>query len=224
MENLSYILFICVVAPICSMLFIAEPRIRRSVGFFLLGMFLCLFVSEVNGLIANALDVNDFYLTTSITPVTEELVKAAPVLFFAIVFSDKAEDLVPLGFFIGIGFAVLENLILLTQNISSVTLIWAVIRGFSSGLMHGICTAMLSLCLSFVRKKKKLFLCGLWAQFCVAMVYHSIFNALVQADLVALNYIGFALPILTYALILYATRHLRKSASADEENQSLRTS
>ena len=214
MENMSYILFICVVAPICSMLFISEPRIRRSVGSFLLGMFLCLFVSEVNGLIANALDVSEFYLTTSITPVTEELVKAAPVLFFAIVISDKAEDLVQLGFFIGIGFAVLENLILLTQNISSVTLIWAVIRGFSSGLMHGICTSVLSMCLSFVHKKKKLFLCGIWAQFCVAMVYHSIFNALVQADYVVLNYVGFALPILTYAVILYAMRKLRNPTAA----------
>lgn len=210
MESMSYILFICVVAPICSMLFIVEPKIRRSVGFFLIGMFICLFVSEVNGMLAKFLDVDEFYLTTSITPITEELLKAAPILFFAIVFSDKLEDLIPLSFFIGIGFAVLENLILLTQNIQSVTLFWGIIRGFSSGLMHGICTAIVGICISFVRKKKKLFYCGILAQFDVAIVYHSIFNSLVQAEKVALNYIGFALPILTYLGILIATRKLRK--------------
>lgn len=217
MENMSYILFICVVAPICSMLFISEARIRRSVGFFLLGMCICLFVSEVNGLLAQKLDVDEFYLTTSVTPITEELLKAFPLLFFAVVFSDKAEDLVPLAFFIGIGFAVLENLILLTQNLESVTLVWAVIRGFSSGLMHGICTVMVGICISFVRKKKKLFYCGILAQFDAAIVFHAIFNALVQARNVVLNYAGFALPILAYICILLVMRKVHGKKEATEK-------
>ena len=125
------------------------------------------------------------------------------------VISDKQENLLPVAFFVGIGFAVLENLILLTQNISGVTLFWAVIRGFASGLMHGICTGMVGLCISFIRKKKKLFYCGIVATYNVAMVYHAIFNSLVSANRLWLNYLGFVLPILTYLpiVVMVARQH-----------------
>ena len=106
------------------------------------------------------------------------------------------------AFFVGIGFAVLENLVLLTHNVNNVTLLWALIRGFASGLMHGICTGLVGICISFVRKKKKLRYCGLFATFILAMTYHSIFNALVQSDKLIINYIGFALPITAYIYIV----------------------
>ena len=171
MENMSYILFICVVAPMVSLLLIADKKMRRGVIFLLIGMFVCLFVSEVNGILDRLLSTDIFYLTTSVTPISEELVKSIPVFVFALVFSEKLEDLLPVAFFVGIGFAVLENLILLTQNFGVVTLFWAVVRGFASGLMHGICTGMVGICISFIRKKKKLFYCGIIASFDVAIVY-----------------------------------------------------
>ena len=210
MENMSYILFICVVAPMVSLLLVANKKMRRGVVFLLIGMFVCLFVSEVNGMLDRLLNTDLFYLTTSVTPISEELVKSVPVFVFALAFSDKLEDLLPVAFFVGIGFAVLENLILLTQNFGEVTLFWAVVRGFASGLMHGICTGMVGICISFIRKKKKLFYCGILAAFDVAIVYHSIFNALVQADRLYLNYIGFALPIITYCAIIYAIAQQKK--------------
>ncbi len=210
MENMSYILFICVVAPMLSLLLVAEPKMRRGVIFLLTGMFCCLFVSEINGILYNALDTDTFYLTTSVTPITEEIIKSIPVFLFALVFSDKQEDLLPVAFFVGIGFAVMENLILLTQNFGEVTLFWSIIRGFASGLMHGICTGMVGLCISFIRKKKKLFYCGIVATYNVAMVYHAIFNSLVSANKLALNYLGFVLPILTYLPIVVMVSKQRK--------------
>ena len=211
---MSYILFIFVVAPMISLLLMADKKMRRGVVFLLIGMCVCLFVSEVNGILDRFLNTDLFYLTTSVTPISEELVKSVPVFVFALVFSDKLDDLLPIAFFIGIGFAVLENLILLTQNFGEVTLLWAVVRGFASGLMHGICTGMVGICISFIRKKKKLFYCGILASFDVAIVYHSLFNALVQADRLYLNYIGFALPIIAYCTILYALSKQKKSRRA----------
>lgn len=213
MESMSYILFICVVAPMVSLLLVAERKMRRGVIFLLIGMFVCLFVSEINGMLNNLLGEDMFYLTTSVTPISEELVKSIPVFVFALVFSDKLEDMLPIAFFVGIGFAVLENLILLTQNFGEVTLLWSVVRGFASGLMHGICTGMVGICISFIRKKKKLFYCGIMAAFDVAIVYHAIFNALVQADRLYLNYLGFALPITAYIAILYYNAKGRKAAA-----------
>ena len=183
--------------------------------FLLIGMGCCLFVSELNGLLNNHLDVDIFYFTTSVTPITEELTKAIPIFIFAIAYSDKLDDLMMNAFFLGIGFAVLENLVLLTQDFSSVTLFWAVRRGFASGLMHGICTGLVGICISFVRKKKKLLYCGLFATFSLAIVYHSIFNSLVQSSSKAINYIGFALPISAYIPIVYFnSKRKRRSAQA----------
>lgn len=199
---MSYILFICVVTPLCSLLAVSDKKMRNGVIFLLVGMFSCLFVSEVNGLLNRQLGTDMFYLTTSVTPITEEIVKTVPVLIYAFAYSDKLEELVPNAFFIGIGFAVLENLVILTQNIGSVTLIWAVIRGFSSGLMHGICTGMVGICISFVRKKHKLLLCGTIAALDLAISYHSIFNSLVQGPKSIQNYLGFAMPITTYIPIV----------------------
>ena len=219
MEDLSYILFICVVAPMASLLFVTERKMRSSVIFILVGTFVCLFVSEVNGILYNNLNVDLFYLTTSVTPITEELVKSLPVFFFALAVSDKLEDLLPVAFLVGIGFAVMENLILLTQNIGEVTLFWAVVRGFASGLMHGICTGMVGICISCIRRKKKLFYCGILAAFDLAIVYHSVFNALVQADRLYLNYIGFALPILFYIPIVVTIAKRKKKAQQNAKPQ-----
>ena len=203
MDNLTYVLFICVVAPLLLTLFVLDRKAKRAMGFILIGMLVCLFVSEVNGLISRTvLGENMFYLTTSITPVTEEIVKAIPVVFFALVFSDDIKDLAIVSFCTGIGFAVLENLVILTQNIQSVGIFWAVIRGFSSGLMHGICTLLAGICLSMLHRRKKLFYCGMFALLNLAIVYHAIFNCLVQASSKVLNYVGFALPILTYIVII----------------------
>ncbi len=158
-----------------------------------------------------------FYFTTSVTPITEEIIKTIPVLIFAYAFSDKLEELLPNAFFVGIGFAVLENLVLLTQNIGSVTLFWAITRGFSSGLIHGICTGMVGICISFVKKKRKLFFCGPIATLDLAIVYHSIFNSLVQGPEYIQNYIGFAMPIATYIPIVYFVRKRRKDEAKEIE-------
>lgn len=208
MDELSYILFICVCAPLLLSLFVLDKKARRAMGFILTGMFACLFISEVNGVLLNALNIDLLMFTTGVTPITEEIVKLIPVIFFAFVFSDDARDLAVVSFSVGIGFAVLENLVILTQNIGRVSLFWALIRGFSSGLMHGICTMLGGVCFSVVRKRKKLFWCGIIALLNLSIVYHAIFNCLVQAPAKAANYVGFLLPIVTYAVIVI--KYLRK--------------
>jgi len=207
-DELSYILFICVCAPLLLSLFVLDRKARRAMGFILVGMFCCLFVSEVNGLLLNALGIDLLMFTTGVTPITEELVKLIPVIFFALVLSDDTRDLEVVSFSVGIGFAVLENLVLLTQNIGHVSLFWAMVRGFSSGLMHGICTMLGGVCFSLVRKRKKRFFCGVVALLNLSIVYHAIFNCLVQASSKIANYVGFLLPITTYVVILL--KYLRK--------------
>ena len=201
MDSMSYILFICVAAPALLMLLPIEKQSRKVVLFMLTGMFCCLFVSEVNGLLLRISDFDLLYFTTNITPITEEIVKALPVLFFAVVFSDSKKDIITASFSVGVGFAILENLIVLTQNFQSVNLMFAVIRGFCSGLMHSICTIAVGYFIAFIRKRKKIFITGTISALNLAIVYHSVFNLLVQSDSSAAQNIGLLLPFLTYVIL-----------------------
>ena len=100
------------------------------------------------------------YVTTNITPISEELMKAIPVLYFAVLFSDDRETLLSIAFALGVGFAVLENAVILTQQISNVTITWALTRVVGAALMHGACTAAVGMGMSYIRKRRKLFFCS----------------------------------------------------------------
>ena len=210
MDNINYLLFICVAAPIFLMLFVLEKKSKITVGYMLIGIFVCLFISEVNGLLLQTFGNDTYYVTTTITPITEEIIKALPVLYFAFLFSDKQETLISLSIATGIGFAILENLMIFVVNVDNISLFWAAVRGFSSGLMHGLCTAAVGIGLSFVHKKRKLFYCGTFALLTVAITYHAIYNTLIQSDY---QYVGAFLPIATYVpvlLVVYGKQLTRK--------------
>ncbi|MGX8714301.1 MAG: PrsW family glutamic-type intramembrane protease [Lachnospiraceae bacterium] len=195
MENLSYIAFLCVVIALGMMIPLMEKNARKIIIFLIVGMFCCLFVSEVNTFFLELFDRDIIYVTTTVTPITEEIVKALPVLYFAVVISDDRRTLIMIAYAVGVGFALLENIIVLMQNIDQVTVLWALIRGFGAGLVHGICTVMVGYGISYVRQQKKLFRVGTYALLSAAVIYHAIYNILVQSRW---SYVGILLPMVTY--------------------------
>lgn len=194
MENLIYTLFVSIFIPILLMACLIEKKARQPVVFFLIGIFVSVFASEVNAYLRNILSMSTFETTIRVTPISEELLKAFPILFFATVFTAKKEALFTASMAVGIGFAVLENAFYLL-NSSSYNMIDAVIRAFGAGLMHGMCTLLVGVGILFVKKKKKLFVVGTFAMLSTAITYHGIYNMLVQSDYRA---IGYLLPIATY--------------------------
>jgi len=200
MGNLVYILFICLVAPMLLMILMLRKRSRLLVGYMVIGVCVSLFVSELNTLILNAFDGDMLYVSTTITPISEEIVKAIPVLFYALVFSDNRDRVMPIAFATGIGFGMFENMVILVQNIENVTVGWAIIRGFSTALMHAVCTVAIGFGICFVKKRRKMFYIGTFALLSMACIYHGIFNMLVQSDY---KYLGFVLPAVTYVPILF---------------------
>ncbi len=120
---------------------------------------------------------------------------------YALLFSDKRKDVITAAFSVGVGFAMIENLIVLTQNINSADIGFAIIRGFCSGLMHSICTIAISYFIPFIRKKKKFFIAGIIMTLNLAIVYHSVYNLLVQSSNSVTIHIGLFMPIATYIII-----------------------
>ena len=108
-----------------------------------------------------------------------------------------------------------ENMVILVQNVGSVTVVWAIIRGFSTALMHAVCTVMVGFGICFVKKRKKLFYCGTFALLTLAMIYHGIFNMLVQSNY---QYLGYFMPAVTYIPLLIIHyqyyKHKKKSENS----------
>lgn len=194
MDDMIYILFISIFVPIMLMANLIEKKARLPIVFVLAGMFISVFAAEVNGVLRLMLPLSSYELTIIVTPMSEELLKALPILFYALVISDRAEALFTASMATGIGFAVLENAYYLL-NRPQWNILDAVIRAFGTGLMHGMCTLLVGAGITFVRKKRKVFWVGTFALLSTAIIYHGIYNMLVQSQY---KMIGQLLPISTY--------------------------
>ena len=194
MDDMIYILFISLFVPILLMANLIEKKARLPIIFVLVGIFVSVFASEVNGILRIVLPLSNYEFTIIVTPMTEEFLKALPILFYAVFLSDKAEILFTASMATGIGFAVLENTYYLL-NVATWNVPDAVIRAFGTGLMHGMCTLLVGAGITFVKKKRKIFWVGTFALLSTAIIYHGIYNMLVQSDYAI---IGHLLPISTY--------------------------
>jgi len=184
-----------------------EKKSRLIVEFILIGLTVCLIIGYVNTYFYNLIGRDLVYYCTTISPITEELIKGVPILIFALCFTDDRQKLVQCAFAVGLGFAIMENIYMLTQNVSAyssnIDIPWAIIRGLGAGLMHSICTATVGIGISFVKKKKKLFYTGTLSLLMLAITYHAIYNSLVMSNF---QYLGVILPITTYIPLIFFYR------------------
>ena len=219
MENIIYILFVSIFIPILLMTLLVEKKARLPIMFMLVGIFMSVFASEVNAIMAQLLPMSTYDITVIVTPISEELLKALPILYYAMVVSDKRETLFTASMATGIGFAVLENAYYLL-NYANFDMLGAIVRAFGAGLMHGMCTLLVGVGISFVKKKSKLFAVGTFGLLSNAIVYHGIYNILIQSEFALIqseySVVGALFPIATYIPFFIWRLRIkhRKSATA----------
>ena len=102
-------LFACLTIPIALSLLVLNGKSRALVGFMVIGVFICLFAGQVNSLVMNLTGLDIYVMTTEITPIVEELLKAFPILFFAFLYKPKRQLLLECALMMGLGFSLLEN-------------------------------------------------------------------------------------------------------------------
>lgn len=195
MDDINYILYLCQALPMVLAMALLRGKPRTVVGFIIIGSTICLVASEINGQLLGVFGNDMMYYCTTISPAVEEILKALPVLYFAFFISDNLTSLAQISFATGLGFAILENLIVMMQNQEEITVLWAFLRGIGAGLMHGVCTVAVGMGVSFIRKQKKMFVCGTLSLLFMAMTYHALYNAVIISSI---KYIGFSLPLITY--------------------------
>lgn len=202
-----YVILICIAVPLLLLMTLMDTRSRLLTGFMLVGMLTAASAYEINSTVQVMFWMSGQEVSVRAAPVIEELLKAVPVLFYSVAVSDDRKVLLPLSMSVGIGFAILENAYLLTAYIDQVTISWALIRGLSTSLSHGLCTLTVGYGMSFVRRQKKLFYTGIFGLLSLAMTFHSAFNLLIQSEY---DWVGMALPILIFATAGVVRQSLRR--------------
>ena len=149
-----YIIFLCLTIPMLLMLPLLENRSRCIVGFMLLGTVTALSAYEINTIVYPMTGLSARSFSELVPPMTEELLKAMPVLLYAVLLDDRRNRVLPIAMAVGVGFAILENSMILIDNVGSVTVLWATARGFSASLMHGLCTVVAGTGITYVKKQK----------------------------------------------------------------------
>ena len=200
MNGLTIILFLCICIPMIPVIVLLKDKgSRLFLIFMLIGMTICFIASELNPLLLELFGGDSLYVTPNITPIAEELLKSLAVLYFALVISDDRERLLPVSMAVGLGVAMLESLVILTGSVSSVTVIWAVMRGLGAAQIHSSCTALVGLGVGYIRKKKELFFAGTFSLLIAASIFHAIFNMLVQSEY---RWLAFAWSLLLFVPLI----------------------
>lgn len=194
-------LFFCLALPLSMMLFIFKGQARKNLGFLLTGIFMCLFAGQINGLILSETQLSARFLTVNVTPIVEEILKAIPIIFIAFLLKPDRQLLLECSVSLGVGFATMENTCLLFDSAAGLTAEAIIARGFGAGMMHGISALAVGFSMTFVANEKKLSFTGTLAALSAAIIYHSIFNIMVQS---AHPMLGILLPIVSFIPILIA--------------------
>ena len=183
MEIRELIIYLCIVLPMIPILFALRDKFsRRFLLFSIVGLSICLVSAQINTLLIEKIEMDTLNYSITISPINEEILKAIPLIIFTLGFAKKGDQIIPLAFAVGIGFGILENIIIYCNNMAILTVNWAIIRGIGASLMHSACTAMIAMGFSYVFNNNKSHLEGILGLFALAILYHATFNAFVQSD------------------------------------------
>jgi RsiW-degrading membrane proteinase PrsW (M82 family) len=169
-------------------------------------------------------DIDLKHFSRYVSPLIEEALKAMIVVL--LIRTRRVGFLVDaaiLGFAVGAGFALVENLyIYLLHLIPSSGLATWIVRGFGTAIMHGGTTAIFAvLSLSLLERAPNSFVRSLWPGFSLAVLLHSGFNHAILAPMLMTLTILLFLPPLIVAVFQYSERGVRdwlgKGFDADTE-------
>lgn len=203
-------IFLCLAAPLLIAVFLLKGDTRRFLVFFVVGLGACLLCAYINSFFALVVSGFEYasldYAQTAIrlTPVSEEVMKALPLFFYLAVFKPKRGAIIGTAFAIGLGFATLENCCYLIQY-GAGEFLFVLVRGFSAGIMHAICAAIMGYGLAFVQGRRRLAFAGAVGCLCGATTFHAMYNLMVSGS-GGWRVAGYLLPVLTAVALFFFVR------------------
>ena len=186
--------FICIFS---TLLIAAICMGKRNIRFFLFcfaGMGACLLSAYINTFFAAVYEADAFIATVEIAPVTEEVIKLLPLLFYLLVFEPKPDKIKSAAIISAVSFATFENICYLIQN-GTEYFSFIFFRGFGTGAMHVICGALVGSGLVYAWQRTWLKIAGTCGLLGAAITFHAVYNLLIAYGGAA-QYIAYALPVL----------------------------
>jgi RsiW-degrading membrane proteinase PrsW (M82 family) len=154
--------------------------------------------------------------TRYVSPWIEEFLKALPLVFLIRTRRVGLQvDAAIVGFAVGTGFALVENLYYLASR-PDATLVVQAIRGFGTAIMHGGAATTFAMISVTIYEKRphsgfQIFLPG----FLAAVALHSGFNHLLVRPVLATVVMLLVLPFVIYLVFQYSERVLREWLDSD---------
>ena len=192
-------ILICIAVPLFVSLIFLTKSAKRFVGAFLTGMAICLISAYIGGFIDIVAAMPEGETAIFLSPIIEESMKFLPILFYLVIFSPGNQHLLQSAIGIGAGFATFENCCYILSS-GADSLPYILIRGLSVGVMHIVCTFVLSMALILLRKFKAFSLAGIVGALSLSMTFHGLYNLLVSEPGLS-SYIGYAIPLLSAAIL-----------------------
>ncbi|MBP5151647.1 MAG: PrsW family intramembrane metalloprotease [Lachnospiraceae bacterium] len=192
-------ILICIAVPLFVSLIFLTKSAKRFVGAFLTGMAICLISAYIGGFIDIVAAMPEGETAIFLSPIIEESMKFLPILFYLVIFSPGNQHLLQFAIGIGAGFATFENCCYILSS-GADSLPYILIRGLSVGVMHIVCTFVLSMALILLRKFKAFSLAGIVGALSLSMTFHGLYNLLVSEPGLS-SYIGYAIPLLSAAIL-----------------------
>lgn len=202
-------IFICLLAPILPALVFLKHEARRFNLFFVFGMTAALSSGFLNPLLFELFKIQDANASINVAPISEELLKALPILIYILALKPKQDSILTASIAVGIGFATLENFVYVA-SVGNISLYFLLLRGFSAGIMHTICTIVLGYGMCRIRDKRAdpIYIFGLLS---IVITYHAIYNLTATTNL-SIRYFGWSFP--GVCVVVFAAIQYRKSIAA----------
>jgi len=217
MGNIVLSIALCVLLPILLLCVYLDERGRRMMVAMASGILACLLAYYINRTLKAAFFVDSVYYSDILAPIVEEILKFIPILVFGVIFNRGRRGSVALAFSVGVGFCVVENFFYLVSGIEDLSIVWVISRAIGTGLMHCMSSAVLGLGTFYGRKEKRLGFQCISASLALSVIYHGLYNLLVKSE--SLQFIGLAIPLLTYLLLFIFLNHHELYKLLPEEKQ-----
>ena len=204
-------IFICLAAPLLIVAFLLKGDSRRHILFLTIGLGVCLLSAYINSFLVSAAAGLDWYSLDAaesairLTPVCEEIMKAFPLFVYLALFKPNEKSIVSAAFVIGLGFATLENCSYLIQYGAS-EVGFVLVRGFSAGIMHTVCAAVMGYGLAFALNRSRLIFVFSIGLLSAATTLHALYNLFVSGS-GGWQIAGYVFPAVLALGILFLVKH-----------------
>ena len=193
--------FISSIIPILLLFFIIKDgKNKRLLAFFMWGIVSYILALPVNEFFFSLTGLGVHDLSISTGPMVEEFFKMLPLFYIFIFYTSFRQEIVSLGMASGIGFAIQENIqyILVSPETGRSLVVYITLRSLSTCLMHGLATAMVAYGIFLMSRSGKRVHQVFFGFFALAVIFHALFNLLVNSPYYP---IGAILPILVYLAV-----------------------